>query len=294
MKHRATNEVMIDQFSPEILSIYYMVKARNPNSIIYKNRERASRKMGVDRSTLSRWIAVLREAGLAIKQDNGNVQLLPIWRAMAAANDGIQPKYKCTLAIGQEYTRQQIENELRKKLLSRKHRQIVHVRRETKIEEIIVRKYGAIHDRKSKEKVKSRIDVQDEVGVPLSGKTAAKAMGISERKWHKLRKQWIADGSIASFPQREELALWMSMDQYAKARPQLGFASYRKRSGQIVRVEPNLIHVRDQYRRPDPVTDQPAWYFIKMEIRGREMLVARPTQDGTGRSSKETAFYAQA
>lgn len=249
MRYLQTSEESIRNLGPRVLSIYLHLKARNPNSIIYPNKVNAARKLGIDRSTLSRWIACLLTHKLAIRRTTGHIVLATIDQAKQIA--GGSCKHRCTIIVSPTDTRENVEEQLRYKLLEEQHRRVLYKHRETKIDHRMQEVYGVIHNdrirRKYRKEVKSRIDMIPQVGAPMSAKSISEKLGISERKWYRLSNKWKSNGMIDSFRQEESLDLWMTKQEYQAAREHFGFATKRKRTGEVLRVRPNLIHINADY-----------------------------------------------
>lgn len=277
-----TNENAVRHFTPAVLSIYFALYARNANGVLFPRKDRLREKMKVDRSTLTRWIATLLHHGLAQRQADGSVKLIRPREVNAKANGGRNPRHKTTLLVNVHDQRKEIEEKLLLPLLDEYHRQVTHVRREAKIEQKLFRKYGRIHDPKIKETVKSRVSVMEEMGQPMSGKSIAGRLNISERHWAKIKKRWIAKGWIDSF-RNEKSVGYMNPLEYQAAKPHFPYATYRRMTGEVIRVLPCLIHINTDYsakRRkafdfaaggatstPSPLDK---WSFILVDIGGRK------------------------
>ena len=276
MRYLACNEELIRRTPLKVLRAFYVLRYRNPNGILYPNREVTARKMRIDRSTLSRWIGDLVEHELARKTETGHVVLTTIREAIKNANGGYTPRHKCTLRISEQ---EEVGEVLLLKLLEEFHRQVQHKQNETKITQAAKERYGDVSNTKIRRTVKSFVRVVTEYGVPLSGRAIAERLGVSERRWHHLRRSWIAKGWIRSYRNEESLG-YMEADQYRVAREHFGFASKRKKSGEVLRVLPNLVQVTANYRTPwiAPVLDEEDLtlgrvYFMWTEMGGEEVPV---------------------
>ena len=252
--YKRTNENAIGHFGPDVLSVYYLLKSRFANGIAYPNREQAAAKLGINRSTLSRWLSMMIAKGLATKKESRHVVLATTEQVIRMGNGGTMPIHKCTLEIQEGTTRKEIEEQLLNKLLEEKHRQVLYAIRETEINHAAQEKYGIIHDatirRDRRNEVKSRYEERiPKVGAPMSAKSISSRLGISERKWFRLSKKWKEKGWIDSFQQREQLNIWMSIWDYLRAKPHFGFATYRDKKGFIHRVHPNILHMERSYDR---------------------------------------------
>lgn len=244
----STNENLIRSVKTSVLSMYYRVYASNINGVLYAGKDRTAKKMGIDRSTLTRWIQCLIHHGLAERRETGHVVLLPLEQAIRRANGGNKPQHKCTIKVLKKDTRKDIEDMLRVKLLEELHRQAHYVSRETKIMQHTQEKYGNVQDASIRRKlqVKSRKEVEDDGYVELAGKTIAGRMGISERAWYTMSKKMRQEGMISSCIQRQivhvdGIPVVLSAWQYAKAKDDFGFPTYRKSNGEVIRMLPNKI-----------------------------------------------------
>jgi len=249
MRYLRCDENLIRKHGVNVLTMFYALRARNTNGVLYRDRVVTSKKMGVDRSTLSRWISTLIDRKLAHRDTNGQVRLVSLEDAIRGANEGRLPHHRCTLRIGELDTRQELKRAVLLKLLEEFHRQVQHKRQETKIKQITQERYGNISNKRIQEQVKSRVWVGKEVGVPMSGKAIAKRIGVSVREWHNLLRLWVAEGAIESFKDEESLG-FMSFDQYTAARGHFGFASKRTRKGEVFKINPNRIQLGMDYRKP--------------------------------------------
>lgn len=248
MKYFGSNENMIRQISPETASIYYTLRLRNTNGVIYPNREQAAKKNGIDRSTLSRWLTELITKGLAEKRETGHVILISIKDAIRRANKGCLPKHRCTIGIHEHATRKEVEQEVRIKLLEEFHRQVEYKSRETKITQKQQELYGPIYNEGILEKVKSRVKIDKDGFAEISGRAIADRMGISKRSWEKLQQRLREEGRITTRHQREIIhqngrPLIMSAAMYSMVKVDLGFASFRRGNGEVVMVKPNLVRL---------------------------------------------------
>lgn len=294
-RYLQTNETAIRTIPIGVLASFYLLKANNPNSILYPSKQGTAAKLGVDRSTVSRWISTLVHHGLAVRRETGHVVLATLEEAIALGGGNQGHKgHKCTLRIERHYDRQDIEKQLRKKLLEEAHRQVLHAVRETEIDNKMQKEYGHIANDRIRRMVKSRVYVMPRVGAPMSAKSIAKKLGISERRWYRLSAEWKQDRSIDSLRQEESLDLWMTPSEYVQARPHFGFATKRKRTGEILRVKPNLIHIEMNYAQPKTANDIRAsksatsspsplngWSFrFCPDERGGGFLIAVPPANG--------------
>lgn len=248
MKYVRSNENFIRAVTPEVAAIYHLLRARMVNGIIYPNKEEAARKLNVDRSTLSRWLSELIRKGLAEKRHTRHVVLTATEEAIRRANNGVLPKHKCTVVIQDHHNRKDVEQEVRIKLLEEHHRQVEYVSRGTKITQKLKEKYGVIHCNTIKEQVKSRIKIEQDGYVEVSGQAIASRMGLSKRSWQSLQRSLRKEGRISTKQQREILhidgcPIFMTPSTYAMARDQFGFASFRRANGEVVRVKPNLVRL---------------------------------------------------
>lgn len=248
MKSFASNENMIRYFTPEAAALFYFMRYHFLNGIIYPNKERAAKKLAVNRSTLSRWTKILVEKGLAVKRDTKHVVLLQTKAAIRKANGGVLPKHRCTIVVHDCYSRMDVEREVRIKLLEELHRQVKYKSRETKITQKVQEKYGPIHNEGIRESVKSRIKLDEDGFEEISGKAISTRMGISKRKWEGIQRMLRESGRISTRQQRDIVhqdgcPLVLSAAHYAMAKDDFGFTSFRRSNGEVVMVKPNLVRL---------------------------------------------------
>ena len=247
----ASNENTIRRFGTKVLSLYYWMYAKNINGVIYPKKRQTAEKLGINRSTLTRYIQMLVHHGLAIRKSGGFVSLLSP-KEVIRQTEGHLPFHKCTLMIDGNDTVKEIDTKLRKKILEEHYRQVQYMSRETKITHLTTEKFGEIISPQifagCRKKVKSQHKLELDDMVPMTGKSIAECMGISKRSWHRLQNEWKATGQIRTSLQREILHVdgiptIMDARSYEEWKFHQKHASFRRRNGEVVICKPNLVHL---------------------------------------------------
>ncbi len=121
-----SNENVLRAYPRRALATYYYLKARFPNSAIYAGyRGAVAARTGWKQRTFFNRVALLVGAGLARRDSNGDVRLLPLGELVGSANPR-KVVHLCTVRVREDGTERDVRDELALKLLEEKHRQVRH------------------------------------------------------------------------------------------------------------------------------------------------------------------------